>query len=242
MQGRCLSTLPVALAAEGPAGSAGGFERDVFTAGGKRLEITFLGHGTLMFDYDGTIVHLDPVPEQADYSQLPRADLVLVTHEHRDHLNPGLIEELLSDDGEVVANPASREQLSRGIGLANGESVTVKEIGITAIPAYNTTPERAHHHPKGRDNGYLLDFAGFSVYVAGDTEPIPEMSRLGRIDVAFLPVNYPFTMTVTQATEAARVVSPQVLYPYHYGETMVSELVKALEGEPSIEVRLRRLA
>ncbi len=242
MRGTGLSALLVALAAGTRHDSTGGHERDLFTAGGKRLEIAFLGHGTLMLDFDGTIVHVDPVPEQADYTQLPPADLVLVTHGHRDHLNPALIAELLSDDGEVVANPASREQLDRGIGLANGESATVKGIGITAVPAYNTTPERAHHHPKGRDNGYLLDFAGFIVYVAGDTEPIPEMSELGRVDVAFLPVNYPFTMTVTQATDAAHVISPRILYPYHYGETRVSELVKALEGESSIEVRLRSLA
>ncbi len=242
MRGIDHEPLLVAFAADGPAGSSGGFETDVFTAGGRRLAITFLGHGTLMFDYDGTIVHLDPVPEQADYAQLPRADLVLVTHGHRDHLNPGLIAELAADGGAVVANPASREQLEDGTALANGESVTVKGIEVTAVAAYNTTPDRAHHHPKGRDNGYLLDFGGFVVYVAGDTEPIPEMSELGHVDVAFLPVNYPFTMTVTQAAEAARLISPRILYPYHYGETMVSELVKALETEPSIEVRLRSLA
>lgn len=219
-----------------------GFETDVFNAGGKRLVITFIGHGTLMFDYDGTIVHLDPVPEQADYDRLPRADLVLVTHEHHDHLNPQLIGSLRAPGAEVVLNPASRDTLGYGHALANGEELTVKGIGIRAVPAHNTTPGRERFHLGGRDNGYLLDFGGFRVYVAGDTEPLPEMSGLGDVDVAFLPVNQPYTMTPAQAAEAARRIRPRTLYPYHYGDTRVADLADLLSDAPEIEVRLRRLA
>ena len=233
--------LMTALAV-GESGAAPDHETDLFDVQGCRLAVVCIGHGTLMFDYDGMIVHVDPVPAQSDYSRLPSADLILVTHEHQDHLAPALIDSILAPGGEIVANPSSQAKLGRGTALSNGSRATAKGIGIEAVPAYNTTPGRDKYHPKGRDNGYVLDFDGFRVYIAGDTEPIPEMRALGTIDVAFLPVNQPYTMTPAQAADAARQISPRVLYPYHYGDTNVAELARLLADDDRIEVRIRRLA
>jgi len=123
--------------------------------------------------------------------------------------------------------------------MKNGDTATIKGVGIEAVAAYNTTPSRVQYHPKGRDNGYLLTLGGTRVYIAGDTEDIPELRGLKDIDVAFLPMNLPFTMTPEQVASAARAFRPTVLYPYHYGETNVTLLQELLKGERGIEVRVR---
>lgn len=223
---------------------AADFVSDRFqTPSGKELTITFVRHGSLALAYDGKQIQIDPVSDYADYSAFPKADLILVCHAHGDHLDLKAIEALRKEGTTVIANPAAAEKIEKPVAqvMRNGEKRTWQGIGIEAVPAYNTTEGRDKYHPKGRDNGYVLDFEGFRVYVAGDTEDIPELSDLKRIDVAFLPVNQPYTMTPEQAAKAAKVIQPKIFYPYHFGQTPVEEtLPKLLEGS-GVELRFRAL-
>lgn len=223
---------------------AADFVSDRFqTPAGKELTITFVRHGSLAMSYEGKQIHIDPVSEYADYTAFSKADLILVCHAHGDHLDLKAIEALRKEGTTVIANPAAAEKVENPTAqvMRNGDKQTWQGIQIEAVPAYNTTEGRDKYHPKHRDNGYVLDFDGFRVYVAGDTEDIPEMSALKSIDVAFLPVNQPYTMTPEQAAKAVRVIQPKVFYPYHYSETPVAEtLPKLLEGS-GVELRIRAL-
>lgn len=222
---------------------AADFASDSFrTPAGKELTITFIRHGSLLLSYEERQIQVDPVAEYADYGAFPKADLILITHAHGDHLDLKAIETLRKAETTVIANPASAEQVGATAKvMRNGESQTWQCVGIEAVPAYNTTEGRDKFHPKGRDNGYVLDFDGFRVYIAGDLEDIPELSALKEIDVAFLPVNQPYTMTPEQAAHAARVIQPKVFYPYHYSQTPVAETLPALLEGSGIELRIRAL-
>lgn len=220
------------------------FERDVLDTDAGELEITFLGHGTLMFAHNGKTIHVDPYSQVADYGQLPKADIVLITHEHRDHLDPDALSKIVASQTEVIINAGSASQLEGATVMGHGESLNIRGVEIEAVPAYNIEHKRPNgepFHPPGVGNGYILTFDGLRVYIAGDTEGTPEMRELEEIDVAFLPMNLPYTMTPEQVAEAARAFKPRILYPYHFGDTDTGKLVEALEGS-GIEVRVRDLA
>lgn len=211
------------------------------TRHGKELVITFVKHGSIVFSFEGKSIQIDPVSMFGDYSRMPKADVILVTHEHPDHFDPKTINLLEKKETRIITNRNCREKLGKGTAMKNGDvNTSIPYMRIEAVPAYNTTPGREIYHPKGRDNGFVLTFDGLRIYVAGDTEDIPEMKRLHSIDVAFLPVNQPYTMTTTQAVRAAKVIRPRILYPYHYGETNVEEIRKGLKGSRT-EVRIRQL-
>jgi L-ascorbate metabolism protein UlaG (beta-lactamase superfamily) len=218
------------------------FEQDVIKTGTGELKITFIGHGTLMFTFGGKVIHVDPVGQYADYGKLPKADLMLITHEHRDHLDPKVVEMLRQPGTEIVLTQAAAGQVAGGLVMANGEVKTVAGLTIEAVPAYNLVHKRESgepFHPKGQGNGYVITFGGKRVYVAGDTENTPEMKALKGIDIAFLPMNLPYTMTPEMVADAARAFKPKVLYPYHFGKTDTARLVALLKDHPEIEVRLR---
>lgn len=219
------------------------FRSDSFrTSDGKELTITFIKHGSLLLNYSGKYIYTDPVSLYADYGSLPKADVILITHEHWDHLDPKAIAKLKKPETRLIVNAASQDKLKEGEILKNGDKITLLPgVMLEAVAAYNTTPGREIYHPKGRDNGYVLSFGKIRVYVAGDTEDIPEMEELKAIDIAFLPVNQPYTMTVEQAARAVRMFKPRILYPYHYGETDVAVLKQMLEDELGTEVRIREL-
>ena len=226
------------------AAAAGPPQKDLLQGPAGELEITFLGHGSLVLSAGGTVVHVDPYGKVADYAALPKADVVLVTHEHQDHLDPGALQAIRKDQTRVVASAAVAGQVAGAIALENGARTTVSGILVEAVPAYNLVHERSPgvpFHPKGRGNGYVVTMAGLRVYVAGDTENIPEMKSLTGVDVAFLPMNLPYTMTPEMAADAARVVAPKILYPYHFGESDTAKLVALLKDRPGIEVRVRRM-
>ena len=219
------------------------FQTDTFkTKGGKEVVITAIKHASLRMQYDGLEIQVDPVAKyepSTDYSKFPKADVILVTHEHFDHFDRDAIAALEKDGTQVVANPSVQKMLGRGTAMANGESrVVCNGIAIDAVPAYNTTDGRTQFHPKGRDNGYVLTLDGLRIYIAGDTEDIPEMAKLKDIDVAFLPCNQPYTMTPEQVAKAAKTIKPKVLFPYHYSETPVKR-VSELLSDRSIDVRIR---
>lgn len=215
------------------------YEKDVIPTDNGDLEITFIKHATLMLQFNDIVIHIDPVSMfGTDYSKMPKADIILITHEHPDHLDAKAIEQISTDKTVLLENEGSFKSLGKGEVMANGDSRTVDGIRIDAVPAYNIS---APNHPKGAGNGYVLQFGDQKVYIAGDTENIPEMSDLKDIDIAFLPMNKPFTMSPMQVAEAAQRIHPKILYPYHYSQTNPEELVRLLRNDSDIEVRIRQM-
>jgi len=221
-----------------------GFEEDVINTSDGDLKIAFIGHGTLMLTFKGKVIHVDPVSRAADYSTMPKADLILLTHEHGDHLDTRAIEILRKGRTRLVLTRACAERVAGAVVMQNGDVRTVGGLKIEAVPAYNIVNKRSGgqpYHPKGRGNGYVITFGDKRVYIAGDTENTPEMKKLRKIDVAFLPMNLPYTMTPEMVADAARAFAPKVLYPYHYGQTDPNRLVELLKDVKSIEVRIRKM-
>jgi L-ascorbate metabolism protein UlaG (beta-lactamase superfamily) len=215
------------------------FKEDVFQTSGGDLKITFIGHGSLMLTYGSMNIQVDPtMMVNPDYGSLPKAGLILVTHEHGDHLDPKAIDAVRTADTKIICNAASAQNLAGAIVMKNGDTQTIAGISIEAVPAYNLEKP---FHPKGNGNGYILTFGDKRIYVAGDTENIPEMKALRNIDVAFLPMNQPYTMTPEQVADAAKAFRPKVLYPYHYqsGSSDTGKLEDLMKGEKDIELRIR---
>ncbi len=218
------------------------FETDTIPTEEGELRIMFIGHGTLMFDYDGTVIHVDPVSRYADYSKMPKADLILVTHHHGDHLDPQTIGLIRGDETAIICTETAAEKLTGATIMKNGEVKEVKGIQVEAVPAYNLVHKRNSgepYHPKGIGNGYVLSLGGKKVYIAGDTENVPEMKNLSDIDIAFLPMNLPYTMTPEMVADAVNMIRPKIFYPYHYGSTDMNRLVELLKETKSLELRIR---
>lgn len=221
------------------------FETDVITTSAGDLEITFLGHGSLLMVFNEKFIYVDPFSRVADYSKLPQADLILITHEHRDHLDLGALASVRTERSTVVLTETCAEQVDDGIVMQNGDMITVMDLQIESVPAYNIVHKRENgqpFHPRGVGNGYIITFGDQRVYVAADTENIPEMKNLQGIDIAFLPMNLPYTMTPEMVADAAKTIQPKILYPYHYGNTDTSRLVDLLKEEKEIEVRIRKMS
>jgi len=220
------------------------YEKDVIKTTAGDLEITFLGHASLMLKFNGKVLHVDPFSKVADYSKLPKADLLLITHEHQDHLDTSAIGLIRSGDTRIVLTEKGAEKVPGGLVMKNGDVQTVLGVKIEAMPAYNLVHKRENgqpFHPKGQGNGYVLTFGNTNIYIAGDTENTPEMKALKHIDVAFLPMNLPYTMTPEMVADAAKAFRPRVLYPYHTGATDVARLSDLLRDDKDIEVRVRRM-
>lgn len=238
-----LSLLLFALSAI-PLNAREAFEKDVFKTTAGELEITFLGHGTLMLKFNGKVIHVDPFSKVADYAKLPKADLLLITHEHQDHLDMAAIDLIRSKDTRIVLTEKCAEKVSGGLVMKNGDVQTVLGVKIEAVPAYNLAHKRENgqpFHPKGQGNGYVLTFGNTRLYIAGDTENTPEMKALKDIAIAFLPMNLPYTMTPEMVADSAKAFRPRILYPYHTGETDVARLPALLKDDRDIEVRVRRM-
>jgi L-ascorbate metabolism protein UlaG (beta-lactamase superfamily) len=231
-----------AVAAQKSSGEDTSHEKDTIKTAGGDLEITFIGHGTLMLAYAGKIIHVDPYSCLTNYAKLPKADLILITHHHGDHLDLEALEPIRTDKTVVVHTEKCTAKVKGGVVMDNGDSREEAGITIDAVPAYNVEHTRDNgepYHVKGEGNGYVLTFGDTRVYIAGDTENIPEMEELEGIECAFLPMNLPYTMTPEMVAEAAKVVKPKVLYPYHFGDTETSKLVELLEDASDMEVRIR---
>ena len=220
------------------------YETDIVKTSKGDLQIVFIGHGTLMLTFGGKVIHVDPFSRVADYSKLPQADLIFLSHEHRDHLDLKALEFLRTDKTKIILTENCAQQVKGGIIMRNGEVKTVDGLKVEAVPAYNLVHMRSEgvaFHPKGNGNGYVITFGDKRIYLAGDTENIPEMKNLKDIDYAFLPMNLPYTMTPEMVADAAKAFKPKVLYPYHYGETDPSKLVELMKDTPEIEIRIRKM-
>ena len=230
------------------------YEVDEFTtASGKTVKFHALMHACIRIQYDGKEIQIDPVSKlgsrTVNYATMPKADYIFVTHEHGDHYDAGALKLLSDDKTQLVMNKRCADMYGSGQVMVrsalgtlrsakNGDKLQLGAITVEAVAAYNSTPGREQFHPKGRDNGYILTIDGLRIYIAGDTEDIPEMSAIKDIDIAFLPCNQPFTMTPEQLIHAAKVIKPRVLFPYHYGQTDLSTVPEALKGT-GIDVRIR---
>ena len=220
------------------------YETDTFTTkNGKAVTIHALAHASMRIEFDGKEIQIDPVAKLGDktidYAAMPKANYIIVTHEHFDHLDTTAIQQLTGDNTQLITNQRCAEMLGYGQVMANGDTLQLADdITVEAVPAYNTTEGHTQFHPKGRDNGFILTLDGLRIYIAGDTEDITEMADIKDIDIAFLPCNQPYTMTVEQLVNTAKTIRPKVLFPYHYSQTDVSGIASLLESD-GIEVRIR---
>ena len=215
------------------------------TRDGTEITITFFAHASLAIrvgeDYH---IYIDPVSEFADCSRLPKADLVLITHEHGDHFDRAAVDELTTRRSEILCSRVVAEAFDMECHTMRPGSIAAPHAGITveAVAAYNTSEGHTQFHPREREDcGYVLTIGGTRIYIAGDTELTPEMAALEAIDIAFLPVNQPYTMTVEQAVEAVKAIRPAIFYPYHYGQveqpTDVGQLAAELSGITEVRIR-----
>ncbi len=230
--------LPLVAAAGEP------FETDTIKTSAGPLKIIFLGHASLGMDFNGKHIYIDPSVMVADFSKMPKADIIVFTHDHSDHFDMNALEELKSDNTLVVLPLTCAARYCEGIVMRNEDVKIVQGLKIEGVPAYNIvqrSPSGFPYHLKGMGNGYIITFGDKRVYIAGDTEKIPEMDELSDIDIAFLPVGPPHTMTVEMAADAVKAIRPKIFYPYSYGDTDVNSLVGLLKCEPNTEVRIRNM-
>ncbi len=217
---------------------------DTFTTpNGKTVGIYPLLHASIRIVYDGKEIEIDPVGKlgnrTTDYASMPKADYIFVTHEHGDHFDRAAIQQLTANGTRLITNRRCADMLGYGEVMSNGDQLTITDgFSVEAVPAYNITEGHLQFHPKGRDNGFILTIDGMRIYIAGDTEDIPEMANIKDIDIAFLPCNQPYTMTTSQFVNAARTIKPRIVFPYHFGQTDISGLPAQLKAD-GIDVRLR---
>ena len=225
-----------------PAAAREVVKRDVLKTSAGDVELLFLGHASLMMTFRGMVIHFDPYGKMAEYTKLPKADLVFLTHDHNDHFDLKALQSIQKKGTIVILPPICSDKVPEGWIVENGETLEVKGIEVRVVPAYNVLHKRENgqpFHPKGIGNGYVLTFGDKHLYVAGDTENLPEMKGLQGIDCAFLPMSTPSTMTPEMVADAAKAFKPKILYPYHYSETDPSKLTALLKNTPGIEVRIR---
>jgi L-ascorbate metabolism protein UlaG (beta-lactamase superfamily) len=194
---------------------------DTYKTANGSFSVHPVSHASMVLNTDNGVIYIDPVGGFEKYADLPKADMILLTHEHADHLNVDTLIGLVGDNTKLLTNPAVLAKLpgelaERASAIGNGDKTEMNGVQIEAVAAYNLAEERLKYHPKGRDNGYVLSIDGSRVYIAGDTEAVPEMRELTDIDVAFVPMNLPYTMGVEQAAEGVADFAPAVIYPYHY--------------------------
>lgn len=224
------------------------YPTDELTINGRNLKLTFFAHASVAIEYEGRMIYVDPVEGNAEYGRLPKADMILVTHSHYDHFDMKAIEALQQEDTRILLDKTSAE----GFGgdcytmLPGAVAEPFEDIRVEAVAAYNTSEHQLQFHPKEREDcGYVITLGGaVRIYVSGDTEPTVEQAELKNIDIAFICVNQPYTMTPEQAVQAVKAVAPKIYYPYHYGQvdepTDVEALAEMLKG--IAEVRIRPLA
>lgn len=241
------SSLVFGLAMAGgfAGGAAAQITGDVVATTRANLVIHPIDHATFVMGWAGKAIYVDPVGGADRFTGLPTPDLILVTDIHGDHLNAETLSAIVAPQTRIVAPAAVAEQLPASLMaqttvLSNGETRMFDGIGVEGVPMYNLTQDRLRYHDKGRGNGYVVTMGATRVYIAGDTEDIPEMRALQNIHVAFVPMNLPYTMTEEQAASGVNAFDPEVVYPYHFQGSDVEKFKALVEaGGGDTEVRLR---
>ena len=220
------------------------FQKDTIKTSKGPLVITFVGHASLVFEWNGEVIHLDPSSREADYSKLPKATKIFVTHQHSDHCDPASLKAITTDKTKTFMSAMAHEKWGQGMVLHNDHQLDIDGLKIEVLPAYNLVHVRDNgkpFHPKGEGNSYILTLGDKRIYIGGDTENTPEMKAMKNIDIAFLPMNLPYTMTPEMVADAAKAFNPKVLYPYHYGQTDLNHFLDLMKDEKKVEVRIRRM-
>ncbi len=221
------------------------FRIDTITAkDGSDIDFIFFAHASFAISNSQYIIYIDPVCDFAPYDSLPKADLIAVTHHHYDHLDVEAIDAVKSVDMPIICDKTSAGILAREVlMLSSGSEIKPLDgIKVEGVAAYNYSADRVQFHPKEREDcGYVFTIGGARIYIAGDGENTPEMKSVKDVDVAFLPVNQPYTMTVDQAVDAVQSIRPTIFYPYHTGGSDQTTDLEALKSrlEGVCEVRLR---
>jgi L-ascorbate metabolism protein UlaG (beta-lactamase superfamily) len=221
------------------------YPTDEVQINGRALKLTFFAHASIAIEYEGRMIYVDPVMENAEYDKLPKADMILVTHSHYDHFDRAAIEALQQPDTRILLDKSSAEGFQGDCYtmLPGAVAEPFADIRVEAVAAYNTSEHQLQFHPKEREDcGYVVTLGGnVRIYISGDTEPTVEQAALRDIDIAFICVNQPYTMTPEQAVAAVKAVQPKIYYPYHYGQvdepTDVESLAKMLEGVTDVRIR-----
>ncbi len=213
---------------------------DVVPTAAGDLRIIPVHHGTVAFEHAGKVFVVDPW-SRGPLETVPKADVILITDVHDDHFDAAGIDSVRKDGTVIVAPPAVASQLYRVTQMRNGEKQEIHGVTVEAVPMYNLVrgpSAKERWHEKGRGNGYVLTFAGTRVYVSGDTECTPEMKALTAIDVAFVCMNLPYTMTPAEAGACIHAFRPKIVYPYHFRDQEPAEVSSSIQGG-GIEVRIR---
>lgn len=220
------------------------FPKDTIETENGPLIITFIGHASLIFEWRGETIHIDPSSREANYYKLPKASMIFITHHHGDHCDPASLKAISQEKTKTFMSSRAHEKWNLGMVLRPEQSVTVKGIGIETLPAYNIEHKRddgTPYHVFGECNSYVVTLGEIRIFIGGDTENTPEMKALQNIDIAFLPMNLPYTMTPEMVADAARGFKPKILYVYHYGKSDLDAIRSLMVDEKDVELRIKRM-
>ena len=223
---------------------SGAVADEVLTTSDGPVRFHPINHASFLLRWQERVIYVDPVGGAPRYAGLPRANLILYTHAHGDHYDPATLALVAQDQTTIIAPAVVAEKLpaawrSRALVLTNGQTQVVQGLTIEAVPAYNLTPARLTYHPRGQGNGYVLTIGGQRFYISGDTEDIPEMLALKKIEVAWVCMNLPYTMDAAQAARAVLRFRPRIVYPYHSRGSDLALFKKTIGADSGIEVRER---
>lgn len=220
------------------------FPKDTIETDNGPLIITFVGHASLIFEWQGETIHIDPSSREANYYKLPKATMIFITHHHGDHCDPASLKAISQEKTKTFMSSRAHEKWNQGMVLRPEQSVTVKGITIETLPAYNIEHKRdddTPYHVFGEGNSYVITLAEKRIFIGGDTENTPEMKALQNIDIAFLPMNLPYTMTPEMVADAAKGFKPKILYVYHYGKSDLNHLKELMADEKDVDLRIKRM-
>lgn len=219
------------------------FSKDTLKAFTGDVVITFIGHGSLLFEWNKKKIYIDPSSRKADLYQFPKADMLFVTHHHGDHCDQSALKALTKDGTKTFMSEIAHEKWHQGMVLYPNQQLSIDKVGITVLPAYNLVnmnEEGQPYHKKGECNSYILTLGNLRLFIGGDTENTPEMKELKNIDAAFLPMKLPYTMDPAMVADAVKGFKPQILYPYHYDKKFIPELEELMKNVPEVELRIRK--
>jgi L-ascorbate metabolism protein UlaG (beta-lactamase superfamily) len=220
------------------------FPKDTIETDNGPLIITFVGHASLIFEWNGETIHIDPSSREANYYKLPKATMIFITHHHGDHCDPASLKAISQEKTKTFMSSRAHEKWSQGMVLRPEQSVTVKGITIETLPAYNIVHQREDgvpYHEFGEGNSYVITLGEKRILIGGDTENTPEMKALQNIDIAFLPMNLPYTMTPEMVADAAKGIQPKILYVYHYGKSDLKAIRELMADEKDVDLRIKRM-